>query len=276
MTSTDASLNKVAEHDTPVISKFTKPKFNLSAIRYGIDAEIDEGLKLFCADESWLSKIYWPRAFRELVKKVLVALRDKPSFWKELSTDTVDVTVEFLGNLIEELQLSTSKYIKVKHRKWIAHLLRETSLFRKKYGLSARLPSVQCEDMEWPNDLEDKRDLSDSLTTGSLRKDVSHYIWKILDEVIPTGKYCQLNYNGGMVLKGTDLPIIIEVTEDMLETCTDRFTTVSSNLRRSNLDNLLPIDVIKIEGVPPRDPISVIEEVFIHPDLHTRKVLLGE
>jgi hypothetical protein len=63
-------------------------KINLSSIRFGIDAEIDEALTRYCTDELRLSKVYWPSAFRALVMNISGSLLDKPQTWSELCTPT--------------------------------------------------------------------------------------------------------------------------------------------------------------------------------------------
>lgn len=93
--------------------------------------------------------------------------------WKELSTATFEVDEKQLQTLIEDLKFilffdvlnsPTSHYIKVERRRWIAHLLQEVSLFRKRFGLGARLPKMCAQTTDWPLDLEDKDDLSSSMT----------------------------------------------------------------------------------------------------------------
>jgi hypothetical protein len=167
--------------------------------------------------------------------------------------------------LIYELKFPTSHYIKIKQRRWIAHLLREVSLFRKKFGLGARLPNFCGESMDWPNDIEDKDDLSNSLTDMSLRDDVKRFIWKMLDEVIPTEKYCSMYYYGAIKFPKKSFQILVEVTEDYLEKINDRIATVSDHLRNLNYDNLLPVDLIEIKGVSMRGVIVANEEGFSPP-----------
>jgi hypothetical protein len=106
-------------------------KINLSCIRFGIDAEIDEALTRYCRDELRLSKVYWPRAFRALAMNILESLMNKPETWVELCTPSIVVDSQLLQMLIDELKLSTSKYIKVKQRRWIVHMLREVSFQEK-------------------------------------------------------------------------------------------------------------------------------------------------
>lgn len=106
--------------------------------------------------------------------------------------------------------------------------------------------------MDWPRDLEDKDDLSSSMTDMSLRDDVRKFIWKILDEVIPPERYCNMHYFGAVKSPKKNLPIVIEVTEDYLEIINHRITTVSDHLRASNCENLLPVDLVDVIGVPVR------------------------
>ena len=230
-------------------------------IRFGIDAEIDKALSLFCRDDLRLSKVYWPKAFRALVMNILKELLTKPATWSELCTHDTIVNEGQLQTLIDELMLSTSKYIKVKQRHWIVHLLREISLFRRKFGLNVRLPNMYGGCSDWPTDLEDKNDLSTSMTSMSLRDDVNNYIWRVLDEVIPTDRYCNLHYYGATPSHAA-CPIEIEVTEDFVEIVTDRIKTISEQLMLSNFENLLPSDLIQIKRVPIREPVAAIEEGF--------------
>ncbi len=231
-------------------------------IKFGIDAEIEKALNLFCRDELRLSKVYWPRAFRSLSMHILETLLKKPDIWAELRTASFDVDREELQKMIDGLRSSTSQYIKFKQRRWIVHLLREVSLFRKKFGLGARLINFCGESMDWPIDIEDKDDLSSSLTDMSLRDDVKRFIWKILDEVIPPDKYCNMHYYGAVKSPKNCFPIMVEVTEDYLENIKDRIVTVSDHLRILNYDNLLPVDVVEIKGVPSRNAIVSNEEGF--------------
>ena len=201
-------------------------------------------------------KVYWPKAFRSLTTNILESLLKKPEIWKELKQNQ-----EQLQRLIDELKFPTSQYIKVKQRRWIVHLLREVSLFRRKFGLGVHLPNFCSESMDWPSDLEDKDDLLSSLTEMSLRDDVKRFIWKILGEVIPPERYCNMHYYGA-VRSWKKLPIVIEVTEDYLENVNDRLTTASNHLRASNCENLLPVDLVEIIGVPVRDAVVFNEEGF--------------
>jgi hypothetical protein len=237
-------------------------KINLSSIRFGIDGEIDEALTRYCRDELRLSKVYWPSAFRALVMNILGSLLDKPQTWSELCTPTMTVNSQLLQLLIDELKFPTSKHIKVKHRRWITHLLREVSLFRRKFGLSARRPRMLGDSNNWPEDLEDKDDLSSSMTDISLRDDIRDYIWRVLDEVVPFNKYCNLHYYGAIRTLKSDCPIAIEVPDDMIEVVKHRITTVSDRLRVSNFENLLPSDLIELKGVPTREVVAAIDEGF--------------
>jgi hypothetical protein len=232
-----------------------EPILNLSNIKFGIDAEIEKALTLFCKDELRLSKVYWPRAFRSLSTNILESLLKKPDIWSELRTPSFDIDQEQLERLIYELKFPTSQHIKLKQRRWIVHLLREVSLFRRKFGLGVRLPNFCGPSMDWPSDLEDKDDLSSSMTDMSLRDDVRRFIWNMLDEVIPPEKYCNMHYFGAIKSPKKSLPILIEVTEDYLENINDRITTVSEHLRALNCENLLPSDLVEIRGVPMRDAI---------------------
>ncbi len=156
--------------------KFGIKNNNLSSIKFGIDAEIDKALSLYCKDELYLSKVYWPKAFRLLTTNILESLLKKPEIWSELRTPSFDIDGKQLQKLIDELKYPTSDYIKVKQRRWIAHFMREVSLVRRKIGLSARLPNFCGESMDWPNDIEDKDDLLSSMTDMSLRDDVKRFI----------------------------------------------------------------------------------------------------
>lgn len=231
-------------------------KATSSSIKFGLDVEIEIALTHYCKDEFRLSKVYWPVAFRSLVIYILEAVLKKPEMWNYLSTDRFAVTEEHLRRLIEELKLTVSHYIKVSQRQWVVHLLREFSVFRRKYGLSARLPNFCSGKMGWPIDLEDKDDLSSSMTDMSLRDDVKGFLWKILDEIIPPKKYCNMHYFGAVNSLKKCLPIVIEVAEDYLENVKDRIETISHQLRSSKCENLLPIDLVEVKGVPVRDAIA--------------------
>lgn len=87
---------------------------NLSSIKFGIDAEIEKALTLFCKDELRLSKVYWPKAFRSLSIHVLESLLKKPEIGSELRTPSFDIDEEQLKKLIVELQFPSSHFIKVK------------------------------------------------------------------------------------------------------------------------------------------------------------------
>ena len=237
-------------------------KFSLSCIRFGIDAEIDKALSLYCRDELRLSKVYWPKAFRSLISSILQSLFNKPTKWRELSTANFEVDVKQLTELISELKLPTSHYIKVKQKRWLAHLLLEVSVFRKKIGISACLPKLCVEQNGWPTDLEDKDDLFSSLTDMSLRDDVRKFYWAILDEAIPSEKYCNMHFYGALHLLSNEYPIVIEVTEDLITKVTDRILTVSEQLRYSNYENLLPIDFVKVMAVADRKFDVPLEEGF--------------
>ncbi len=229
-------------------------RMNLNNIRFGIDAEIDKALSLFCKDENRLSKIYWPKAFRNLVTSVLVSILDKPHIWAELSTPACTVNEEQIQAFIKELRLPTSVYIKVKQRQWVVHLLREMAFCRRKFKLRAGLPGFVGESENWPNDLEDKDDLFNTITDKSLRKDINDYIWKVLDDVIPVGKYCNLHYFGDIRLTSKRRPILIEVTEDYVDILSERISTLSSKLR-VDYDSLIPDDLIEIKGIPAREVV---------------------
>jgi hypothetical protein len=119
-----------------------------------------------------------------------------------------------------------------------------------------------CESSAWPNDLEDKDDLSSSMTDISLRDDVRDYIWKVIDEVVPAEKYCNLHYYGAIRTVRLECPIVIEVTDDVLELVNDRIKTVSDQLKALNFENLLPVDLIETKGVSLREVVSANEEGF--------------
>lgn len=252
----------------------TAQKKNFSSIKFGMDAEIEKALRLYCTDELRLSKVYWPKAFRWLSTIILESLLKKPELWNELGTPSFDVNGEQIQRLIDELKFPTSQYIKVKQRRWIIHLLREVSFFRRKFGLGARLANFSGESMDWPNDLEDKDDLFSSMTVMSLRDDVKRFIWKILDEIVPPKRYCNMHYFGA-VKSTKKLPIVIEVTEDYLESVNDRIATVSDHLRASNFENLLPKDLIDIIAVPVRDAVDSTKMGSAYLGLFKLRELLG-
>jgi len=165
--------------------------------------------------------------------------------------------------LLEELKFPTSKNIKVKQRRWIVHLLREASFFRTKFGLGSRLPIYCFEHMDWPSDLEDKGDdLSSSLTDMSLPNDIKTIYLEMVDKVIPSKKYCIVHYFGALKSPKKRFPVMIEVTDDYLESINNRIASVSDHLRYLNYKNLLPVDLIELKGVPMRGPIVANEEGF--------------
>ena len=226
--------------------------YSLSSIRFGIDAEIDAALNVFCKDE--LSKVYWPKAFRTLASHILQSVLRIPDRWRELSTTIYEVDENQLITLIEELKQSTSYYIKVKQRSWIVHLLREISLLRKKFGIGNRMPKMSFQNLDWPLDLEDKDDLASSMTDMTLREDVRSFLWTVLNEVIPVDKYCNVHYFGAIRMFCHSCPIVIEVAEGFVNTLKDRIETVSANLRSTQqCENLLPFDVVNIKAVPDRE-----------------------
>lgn len=245
--------------------QFGGEKNNLSIIKFGIDAEIDKALSLYCKNELRLSKVYWPKAFRSLSTYILEFLLKKPDIWSEIRTQSYDFDGKQLQRLIDELKFPTSPYITVLQRRLIYHVLMEVSLYRRKFGLSVRLPKFCSESMDWPCDLEDKDDLSSSMTHMSLRDDVRKFIWKILDEVIPAERYCNMHYFGAVKWSGKSLPIVIEVTVDYLEKVSDRITTVSDHLRSLKYENLLPVDLVEVRGVPVRNAVVSNEEGFYTP-----------
>ena len=123
----------------------------------------------------------------------------KPEIYPELEALDFHVTIEQLQTVVTELMLPTSSYFKVKHRQWINHFLREIFLSRKKYGLSVRLPQSHHDGSQcWPDEIQDRDDLLSSFTTMSLRADVKSFIWKVLDEVIPNDKCCNMHYFGAI------------------------------------------------------------------------------
>ncbi len=69
---------------------------------------------------------------------------------------------------------------------------------------------------------------------------------------------------------------IIEVTDDVVELVTDRIKTVSDQLRTSNFENLLPVDLIEIKGVPPREVALRARTVFTPLALLGRRALWEE
>jgi hypothetical protein len=167
-------------------AQVSSEKNNLTKILLGIYAEIEIALRLYGSDDRCLTKVYWPRAFRSLISTILkVSVLQRPELWAELSTLNFTIDYEQLSRLIDELQFSTSTYIRVKHRQWIVHLLEEVWASRKIFRLEIRLPSYCDESSRWPNDLEDKDDLLDSLRNMNLRDDVKYFILNIIDEVIP-------------------------------------------------------------------------------------------
>jgi len=219
-------------------------------------------LSQFSNSEIHMSKVYWPRAFRDLITNIMKSVLVRRDLWGKLCTAYFEVDELQLITLIVELHLSSSKYIKVKHRRWIFHLLREVSVCRKNFGLSLRLPKSYGEFSGWPADLEDKDDLSNSLTQISLRKDVGEFLWKILDEVVPLEKTCSIGYFAAFRVHSYPTPIVIEVAEDMVELVTHRIDSLSAMLR-ATCDNLLPIDVVSIQGIPNRRRALPVEECLL-------------
>lgn len=235
---------------------------NLTTIKYGMDAGIEKALSLYGKDDLRLSKIYWPRAFRSLLTTILESLLKKPELWNELHTPSFHVNHEQLQRLISELNCpASSPSIKVVQRQWIIHLLKEVSFNRRKFGLSAYLPSFCGESTDWPTDLEDKDDLFYSMANVSLRDDVKRWIWKVLDEIIPPQRYCNMHFLGGIRSSKKSLPIVIEVTEDYVERVIDRIATLSYHLSTSHCENLLPVDLIEVIGVPVRGVVINQEEL---------------
>ena len=247
--------------EMPDADKTRVQKFSPSPIRFGIDAEIERALKIYGNDESYFSKTHWPFAFRVLVSSILKSVLDKPDIWKELGTSDFEVNEELLCNLIEELKLSTSQFIKIKQRKWIIHVLRMVSLFRKKFQILSKLPKLCNLSSDWPNDLEDKDDFSGSLTDESLRGDVRNFFWNLLKETIPATKYCNMHYFGTIGSVDHRYPIVIEVPETFVALLKDRIETVSDRLRSANYENLRPVDVVLVKGVPDRELAAPIEGV---------------
>ena len=241
--------------------KISERTSNVSNIRFGIDAEIDTALSHYCKDELRLSKVYWPKAFRSLVANILSTLLNKPDAWSSFCTAEFMVSEEQIKQLLEELQKSTSTYIKVKQRRWIIHLLREMSLFRKKFEFSVRLSRCYSSEEKWPDDIEDRDDLLDSLTDMSLRDDVKKFIWKIINEAVPSNKYCNLHFYGAFQSLKKSFPIVIETVEDSAVTLNDRIATVSDLLRMSGCENLLPIDIIEVKPVADREVVFSNEEL---------------
>jgi hypothetical protein len=232
------------------------------SIRLGIDAEIDCALARYGQSKDYLTKIYWPAAFRWLVTSLLTSVFEKPDTWTELSTTQFTVKQENLQMLINELKVPTSTIIKYTQRRWIIHLLVQMSTLRRKFGLPTRLPTgpavETAESAEWPIDLEDKEDLADSLAARSLRDDVKKYIWNILDDVVPTGYYCIMHYMGG-IHSDEQYPIIIEVTSDFSERVRDRIDSISHHLRTFGAHNLLPIDLVVVKGVSRRTCVAELD-----------------
>jgi hypothetical protein len=223
-----------------------------SVIRFGIDAEIDKALSVYCNDELRWSKTYWPRAFRSLVSTILESLVDKQEYWVQLSTSEISMKGDFLRLIIEELKIPVSHNIKVDQRRWIVHVLREVSVFRKHLGIGVRLPNVYTDCSDWPNDLEDKDDLWDSLCAPSLRGDVQNFILKLLDGAVPPGRPWGIQYYG-CIKSHKGYPIVIDVPDDLVELVKDRIATVSRLLKISGVENLRPADLIAVNGVPAGD-----------------------
>lgn len=235
-----------------------KKSGNLSRIVCGIDAEIMNALALISQEESKFSKVYWPRAFRLLVVNILQFLLQKPEVWSDLSTPFLTTNQQFLEILITELSFSTSTYMKVKQREWVYRLLRQMS-WRNKEGLNFHDPAQTMTD--WPYDIEDESDLLSRLASGSLRSDVKKYLWRIIDEVIPADKYCNMHYFGLIKSLKKILPIRIDVPEDFVEAIKDRITSISHQIL-SQCENMLPIHLVEIQGVPDRGVVITKEEGF--------------
>jgi len=229
-----------------------------SLIRFGVDAELEKGLNLYRGSEALLTKLYWIKPFRTLVTFTLQALLLKPDLWMDLSTPTFNVDNSQLQILIEELKRPSSPYIKVKQRRWIFHMLREVSLYRKKFGISVRRPLDDFESVGWPVDIEDKGDLFRSLSDMSLRADISKFLWEIVNDIVPPDRYCVINFFGA-VKSNHSFPIVIEVTEEFFEMLNDRIVSISEKARTTN-DNLLPTDLAEIVRVPMRKAIQTTEE----------------
>jgi hypothetical protein len=227
-------------------------------ILLGIDAEIIQALKIYSHQE--LSKMYWPRPFRQLVINILEYILDQPQIWQELRTSDLIVDEGFIKTLIREMSFSTSTYIKVKQRKWIFHLLREMSCRKEKKKIKFG-PNVSTE-IDWPRDIEDKDDLFNSLIDVSLRPDVAKFLWGIIDAAVPDDKYCALHYFGAIKSLKYNQPIRIDVHESYVAILKDRIFTVSSQLESLDYQNLLPYHLVEILGVQNRGLIVAIEEGF--------------
>lgn len=114
---------------------------------------------------------------------------------------------------------------------------------------------------DWPQDIEDESDLLSRLAYVSLRSDVKKYLWRIIDEVIPADKYCNMHYFGEIKSLKGNLPIRIDVPENYVEALKDRISTISNQIL-SHYENMLPIHLVEIQGIPERRVVIPIEEGF--------------
>jgi hypothetical protein len=236
----------------------SKASQSRSKILFGIDAEILKALQKYSQQE--LSKIYWPRSFRQLVINILEYILTQPQMWQELRTSALTVDEEFIQTLIRELSCSTSTYIKVKQRLWVFHLLRE--IYCRKEKKEIKLGSNNNTAFDWPHDIEDKDDLFNGLVDVSLRPDVAKFLWRIIDETVPADQYCALHFFGAIKSLKENQPIRIEVDERSVAVLKDRIVTVSSQLEASDHENLLPSHLVEILGVHNKGIVVPIEEGF--------------
>lgn len=233
-------------------------------VRFGLDGEIDLAIDMFSRKEMQKSKVYWPKAFRQLLVSILKAFLSQSKDLDELSTNAYKVGEDELAKMISELELSTSTYIKVIHRRWCSHVLYYMASYRKKLGIPNRTPRVTVSlDVDWPVDIEDKMDLSSSLVTLSLREDVRCFLWRTLDAIIPKNKFCALKYDATTDASEAKEPIVIEVTDEYLDKVKDFIDSYSEKARRDRRnENYLPADLVKIVGIGDKNAIVVVEEGF--------------
>jgi len=63
-------------------------------------------------------------------------------------------------------------------------------------------------------------------------------------------------------MQGNNCPILIEVTEEFVREVNIQIVTRSNSLLASKIQNFLPVDVVKIVGIPDRESIQLVEVDF--------------
>lgn len=218
----------------------------MASLQVLVADELQAAVQLYCGDD--LRHVYWPKAFRMLAIYVLETLASHPTDWNHFqsfgSGDSFVLDTSSLQKILAELRVSTSTYLKYKHRQWICHVIGTVAQSPESYGMTGYLPNFFTDGGNWPMDVEDKNDLWGSLATKSLRSDVQRYLWNEITRTISVtvDTVCTVSMSDSCLP-----PLHIEVSSQYKGALLDRFFELSEALEASGCENYLPRDMIWVK-----------------------------